>query len=211
MKKLLFILPLSFAFAGNNFIDQLNMSRVIKDADLQCINIFYDNGVKKYTIDQGKIDGLQKRVEQEHHKYIEKISKNSEDFLESLHSPLIDIEDLKNLGENAGEIFHDKQFEYRRKILHACRGMMLGFMFEHVTKKALENLHDPKPKLWQDDYWLYDSEINSVLLYVELIRNITLPSEIDAFKRAMQELDFATLVNFYNKIKSDDDMVVIPD
>jgi len=213
MKKIFYLsaVLLACTTATQSSIDAYIPFKEKRPIDLQCIEIFDDNGIKKYTIKPEAVDDLQKRLEVEQKKYLEQISVNSNDFWTLINNPMVISTNPQFSSEHSEEGTTNNQLEYRRKILRSCRYMAIGFILESITQRALSNLRDPSPKLWQDHYWLYDSKINSTLLYTEHIRNITLPSEIEQFKMTMQELDLATWIEFYNKIKSDDDMVVIPD
>lgn len=178
----------------------LKYDEISKD-DFASIHILNDNNVEKYVIDSGKIEDLQKHLKKEEQKYTDEMMALSEKLHYLLHRDTI--------FEADNDV--EMQINYNRKISKAVGDMVRALMLESVARNALKNLHNPQPKVCKDLSWQYDSKNKETLLYTRDIMDITLPSEIENFKKDIQELNFKTLIKFYNAMHSDQDIVKIPD
>ena len=93
---------------------------------------------------------------------------------------VIDVEDYKN---ESSDIYYNS---------------LRAYIMAKITHNALKNLQDPKAKLWKGEMFIKKTGDLSYRMILDLVLDITLPSEVFNFEKNLEIVPEEGLLEIYN-------------
>ena len=167
------------------------------------IKIFEDDGVMKYEILKDHREFLKTYLKGIIEEFKKEGSKRLNELTKLSSSPPNAQKVLNVFSEKYDDSdFLEAKKKHQAKLREKYADLVRFLILNTVSQNAIKNIDNPSPKFVKDYYWEYDTEMKASILYLNKIRDITLPSEVFEFQKSILDLDFLTLSAFYDDIKN---------
>jgi len=202
MKNLLFIFPIAFAFSSQNMIPNNEDTEILNTPEIQEKildgmrekQLFLRNVRDKntYTCNAEQIDEYKEFFKSEIQSNTDYINKNLERMLRSLE---------KYFKNHLDDDLMDAEISANPDIFCTFYVLKLPCIEMKVINHALENLENPKPRRYKNDFAIRDHSGKAVGMNIELVLDITTIEEFERFHSNLDELTDIEIEKFYDQIK----------